>query len=86
MRVWLVTVILLFLVVQLYQWLRGFILPLPIYVMAGAFLAIASNYEKGMTSFLPTVTSQPDNDIIHQTASLVEEQNVLEESKGKPNS
>ncbi|MGK7933235.1 MAG: hypothetical protein AB4041_17630 [Microcystaceae cyanobacterium] len=77
MRTWLVTVTLLFLLAQLYQWLRGFMLPLPAYVMAGAFLAIASNYEKGMASFFPTDSSNPDNDIIRQTASLVDEQEVL---------
>ncbi|MBE9195483.1 hypothetical protein IQ219_09260 [Synechocystis sp. LEGE 06083] len=43
-----VVVVVLFAGVQLFQWLLGIILPLPIYVMAGAFLAIASNYDKGM--------------------------------------
>jgi hypothetical protein len=38
----------LFAGVELFQWLKGVILPLPIYVLAGAFLAIASNYEKGL--------------------------------------
>lgn len=46
MRVWLVTVVVLFVLIQFYQWAKGFILPLPIYVLAGAFLAIASNYEQ----------------------------------------
>lgn len=44
----LVVVVVLFAGVQLFQWLLGVILPLPIYAMAGAFLAIASNYDKGM--------------------------------------
>jgi hypothetical protein len=43
MKVWIVGSILLFLLVQLYQWMKGYILPLPIYVLAGALLAIASN-------------------------------------------
>jgi len=47
-----VVVIALFAGVQLFQWLMGIILPLPIYVMAGAFLAIASNYDKGMAVLL----------------------------------
>jgi hypothetical protein len=80
MRVWFVTVTLLFLLVQFYQWLRGFMLPLPVYVMAGAFLAIASNYEKGLTAFLPIVTLPQENDILNQTASLIEDQKALAEA------
>lgn len=38
----------LFAGVELFQWLKGVILPLPIYVLAGAFLAIASNYDRGL--------------------------------------
>ncbi|MEB3160958.1 MAG: hypothetical protein VKL20_05820 [Synechocystis sp.] len=45
---WVLIVVVLFAGVQLFQWLQGAILPLPLYVMAGAFLAIASNYDKGM--------------------------------------
>jgi len=45
---WVLIVVVLFVGVQIFQWLQGAILPLPLYVMAGAFLAIASNYDKGM--------------------------------------
>ena len=45
---WVLIVVILFVGVQLFQWLQGAILPLPLYVMAGAFLAIASNYDKGI--------------------------------------
>ncbi len=48
----LVVVVVLFAGVQIFQWLLGVILPLPIYVMAGAFLAIASNYDKGMAALI----------------------------------
>ena len=34
--------------VEFFQWLKGVILPLPVYVLAGAFLAIASNYDRGL--------------------------------------
>jgi hypothetical protein len=51
-KFWLVVVVVLFMGVQLFQWLQGVILPLPLYVMAGAFLAIASNYDKGMVRFM----------------------------------
>ncbi|MGA1622539.1 MAG: hypothetical protein ACO36E_07395 [Synechocystis sp.] len=49
---WVLIVVILFIGVQLFQWLQGAILPLPFYVMAGAFLAIASNYDKGMGQFI----------------------------------
>jgi hypothetical protein len=49
---WVLIVVILFVGVQLFQWLQGVILPLPLYVMAGAFLAIASNYDKGMGQFI----------------------------------
>lgn len=49
---WGLTVVILFIGVQFFQWLKGSILPLPLYVMAGAFLAIASNYDKGMGRLL----------------------------------
>lgn len=70
MRVWLVTCILLFILVELYQWVKGFILPLPIYVLAGAFLAIASNYDKGMSSLLNQSSQKIDP--LSQSATLIE--------------
>ncbi len=44
--VWITAVVILFTLAQIYQWMRSFLLPLPIYVLAGAFLAIASNLPK----------------------------------------
>jgi hypothetical protein len=44
----LTTVICLFILIEILLWLKTFINPLPLYIFAGAFLAIASNYEKGM--------------------------------------
>ncbi len=46
MRVWIVCFILLFGSAQLLEWLQNFSLPLPIFVLGGVFLAIASNYNK----------------------------------------
>jgi hypothetical protein len=79
MRFWLFTVFLLFALVQFLQWLRGFILPFPLYVLGGALLAIASNYDKGITSFLQvkSTTEQP----LNQTATLVEEVKLLKSKK-----
>lgn len=77
MKSWLFSVVVLFILAKVFLWFRGFILPVPIYVLAGAFLAIASNYDKGiMNLFRPEATET--NDVITQTASLVEEVAMLE--------
>ena len=79
MKSWLFTVVVLFVLAKTFLWVKGFILPIPIYVLAGAFLAIASNYDKGMRSlFRPEAK---ENDVIAQTASLVEEVAILESSR-----
>ncbi len=46
MRVWIVCFIVLFGSAELLEWLQTFSLPMPIFVLGGAFLAIASNYNK----------------------------------------
>jgi hypothetical protein len=46
MRIWLACFGVLFALVELYQWVKHLTLPLPVYVLSGAFLAIASNYSK----------------------------------------
>ncbi len=46
MRVWITCFIVLFGGVELLQWFQQFSLPLPVFIVGGAFLAIASNYEK----------------------------------------
>ena len=77
MKSWLFSVVVLFVLAKAFLWVRGFILPIPIYVLAGAFLAIASNYDRGMKSlFRPE-----ENDVISQTASLAEDAARLESSK-----
>ena len=58
MRLWISAVFVLFVLVQFYQWVKGFILPLPIYVLAGSFLAIASNYDKGMAMIITPSSPQ----------------------------
>ncbi|WP_267383911.1 hypothetical protein [Cyanobacterium sp. uoEpiScrs1] len=52
MGVWMITVCILFVLVRLFEWFQGFMLPFPLYLLAGAFLAITSNYEKGLGSLL----------------------------------
>lgn len=46
MRVWLGSFLVMFALSQFFQWLKHFTLPLPIFILGGAFLAIASNYDK----------------------------------------
>jgi hypothetical protein len=43
MKVWFVTCVFLFVLVQLCQWMKGFFSPLPLYLLAGALLSLASN-------------------------------------------
>lgn len=77
MRVWLVTCLILFGLVEIYQWVKGFILPFPIYILGGAFLAIASNSEKGIGAFFNQSVSQEET--LSQTATLVEPMQVTEQ-------
>ena len=67
MQVWISAVFVLYVLVQFYQWVKGFILPLPIYVLAGAFLAIASNYDKGMAMIISSSSKQTVNPSENQT-------------------
>jgi hypothetical protein len=46
LKAWLFGVGILYVLAEFSIWLKQFILPLPIYILAGAFLAIASNYEQ----------------------------------------
>lgn len=46
MRVWLACFLVLFALAEFFDWLKAFNLPLPIYILGGAFLAVASNYDK----------------------------------------
>ena len=77
MKSWLFSVVVLFILAKAFLWLKGFILPLPLYVLAGAFLAIASNYDRGIVNLLRPKAIE-SNDVITQTASVVEETAMLE--------
>ena len=46
MKVWITCFIVLFGTAELLQWIQKFSLPLPVFILGGAFLAIASNYSK----------------------------------------
>ncbi|QMS88267.1 hypothetical protein HUN01_11925 [Nostoc edaphicum CCNP1411] len=51
MRVWLACFFVLFALAELFDWLQEFNLPLPIYILGGAFLAVASNYDRIFDSY-----------------------------------
>jgi hypothetical protein len=46
MKVWITSVFVVLGMVELYQWMKDFTLPLPVFILGGAALAIASNYGK----------------------------------------
>ena len=46
MKVWITSVLVVFGMVELYQWMKDFTLPLPAFILGGALLAVASNYGK----------------------------------------
>ena len=71
MKVWVVGCVLLFLLVEFYQWAKGFILPLPLYIFAGALLSIASNYSQDMSNLFAR------NEQVYQTASLSDVPDIL---------
>lgn len=58
MRIWLVCFGMLFAIAELYQWAKHLSLPLPIYILGGAFLAIASN-NKQLGLFLQNSSAEP---------------------------
>jgi hypothetical protein len=51
MRVWLACFLVLFALAEFFDWIEKFQLPLPIYILGGAFLAVASNYDKLFESY-----------------------------------
>ncbi len=51
MAVWFACFFLLFAIAEFFDWAKDLNLPLPIYILGGAFLAVASNYNKLMGSY-----------------------------------
>ncbi|NEQ78904.1 MAG: hypothetical protein F6K26_01030 [Moorea sp. SIO2I5] len=45
-KIWIASVLVFFGMLEIYQWVRHVTLPLPVFILAGALLAIASNYGK----------------------------------------
>ncbi|MEM1368964.1 MAG: hypothetical protein AAGG02_13305 [Cyanobacteria bacterium P01_H01_bin.15] len=49
MRLWIASFIVLFILAQFGLWVKSILLPLPFAIFGGAFLALASNYDKGIS-------------------------------------
>jgi hypothetical protein len=77
-RVWIVSFILLFGSAELWQWLQQYPLPLPVFIVAGAFLAIASNFDK-----LSNLPFHPDYDQPKLDASAQSSDPVLQEDESE---
>jgi hypothetical protein len=56
MKVWLACFLVLFALAELFDWVKDLSLPLPIYILGGAFLAVASNYNRLIGSYWNTET------------------------------
>lgn len=67
---WLFGVAILFVLAEFSLWLKQFILPLPIYILGAALLAIASNYEQGIVALFRQQVN-PNPETISQTATLI---------------
>lgn len=59
MRVWLACFFVLFALAQLFDWIEHISLPMPIYILGGAFLAIASNYSRHFSFFFSSSSIEP---------------------------
>ena len=70
MRVWIVTFSLIFVLVELCQWIGQFLVLTPLYVLAGAFLAFASSYDKSIGSWFTHKTHL--RSVLQQTVTLVD--------------
>ncbi|QYX32561.1 hypothetical protein [Sphaerospermopsis torques-reginae] len=58
MRVWLACFFVLFALAEFFDWVKDLSLPLPIYILGGAFLAVVSNYDKIVGSYFGEVQAE----------------------------
>lgn len=68
MRVWLACFLVLFALAEFFDWLKAFSLPLPIYILGGAFLAVASNYDKIIGSYFDHATMSASSEPVQLDA------------------
>ena len=70
MKVWLVSFFVLFAGAELFKWLQDVSVPLPIYVLGGAFLAVASNHDKIFGSYLKNLPGMTLVELSEQVSKL----------------
>jgi hypothetical protein len=76
MRVWLACFFVLFALAKLFDWVQELSLPLPIYILGGAFLAVASNYDKIVGSYFNDAISEAQPEQPQLDPSSVEKVNT----------
>ncbi|NER27646.1 MAG: hypothetical protein F6J89_08420 [Symploca sp. SIO1C4] len=92
MRIWITSFLVLFGIFELYQWMKNFSVPLPMFILAGALLAIASNYGKyGGWSFQDyshdcekQQVQQPNTEDFNNASKWANLQQSLSKSLSKP--
>lgn len=70
MKVWLVCFFVVFAGAELFKWLQGVSVPLPIYMLGGAFLAVASNHDKIFGSYLKNMSEITLVEVSQQISKL----------------
>jgi len=75
----------LFALAELFDWVKEFTLPLPIYILGGAFLAVASNYDKLFGSYLSNATSEAtlEQPLLDDSPSFTISRSVKESQKSE---
>lgn len=76
MRVWLACFFVLFALAKLFDWVQELSLPLPIYILGGAFLAVASNYDKIVGSYFNDAISEAQPEQPQLDTSSIEKVNT----------
>jgi hypothetical protein len=71
MRVWLACFLVLFALAELFDWLKEFSFPLPIYILGGAFLAVASNYDKIVGAYFSDGSEQSQVESLTSSSEAV---------------
>lgn len=59
MRIWIACFLVIFALTEILQWVKHFSLPLPLNIVFGALLAIASNFDKLFGVEFPATNSPP---------------------------
>ena len=67
MKVWLACFLVLFAVAELFDWVQEVSFPLPIYILGGVFLAVISNYNELIGSYMG---DSSDNSVMRSQESL----------------